>query len=64
MYPYFKNPQTWNHKQIKPFDTQRATPVLLEAGKAMGKKEYIQLANQLGVQGKSFLLMPYYDLMK
>lgn len=64
MYPYFKNPQTWNHKQIKPFDPQRATPVLLEAGKAMGKKEYILLANQLGVQGKSFLLMPYYDLMK
>ena len=52
----------WTYKQIKKFDAQRATPILLEAGKALGNKNYTKLAYQLGMTDKSALLMPYYDV--
>lgn len=62
LFPYYKAPEKWSHKQIRKFDNRRATPVLLEAGKALGNKNYIKLAYQLGMTGKSALLMPYYDV--
>lgn len=62
LFPYYKAPEKWSHKQIRKFDNRRATPVLLEAGKALGNKNYIKLAYQLGMTGKNALLMPYYDV--
>ena len=62
LYPYYKSPEKWTYKQIKKFDAQRATPILLEAGKALGNKNYTKLAYQLGMTDKSALLMPYYDV--
>lgn len=62
LFPYYKVPEKWSYKQIRKFDNRRATPVLLEAGKALGNKNYIKLAYQLGMTGKSALLMPYYDV--
>ena len=62
LFPYYKVPEKWSYKQIRKFDNRRATPVLLEAGKALGNKNYIKLAYQLGMTGKSARLMPYYDV--
>lgn len=64
LYPYYKNPAKWTHRQIKAFDVQRATPILVEVGTALQKKEYIQLANQLGIKEKVVSLLPYYEFQK
>ncbi len=46
--PYWTEPQTWPHMQIKPFNQDRGALLLYCAGKRTNNKEYIELAKKIG----------------
>lgn len=51
--PFYLNPQTWQHKQIKPFETERGMVVLREAAMNTGNKDYLRAAERVEVNGNS-----------
>lgn len=57
--PYYLEPAKWPHKQIKPFDQRRAAALLFEAGEALGRLEWVELAHKIGYKGGS----PDYERM-
>lgn len=50
LYPYFKNPSSWQHSQIDPYNTTRAAAPLLHAGMAIGNKSFVFTAYQIGIK--------------
>lgn len=66
LYPYYLKPESWKFKQIKPFEQPRAAIVLYEAGTALGNKEYLNAAEQIGlkVSSSDIETLPYLVLKK
>lgn len=46
--PFWQNPETWPHMQIKPFEKERGALMLYCAGKRINNSSYIQLAKSMG----------------
>lgn len=46
--PYYAAPATWPHRQIKPFEQERAALLLDEAGRALARPAWIDTARQIG----------------
>lgn len=46
--PYFEQPATWPHAQIKPFERRRGAVLLHEAGLALGRTEWVEAARRIG----------------
>jgi len=45
---YWKDPQSWPHMQISPFNSERGSLLLYRAGKRINNDEYIKLAKSIG----------------
>ncbi len=45
--PYYINPEKWQHKQIKPFETWRGAVVMREAAINIGNKDYLRAAEKI-----------------
>lgn len=45
--PYFLQPSTWPHRQIKPFDQLRGAQLLLVAGEALGRADWLEAAHRI-----------------
>lgn len=45
--PYYLQPERWPYQQIKPFDTMRGAQLLLVAGEALGREDWLQAARQI-----------------
>lgn len=48
--PYYLNPESWPYTQIKPFDTIRGVRLLLTAGTALGRADWLDAARSLLAQ--------------
>ena len=46
--PYYLRPETWHHKQIKPFETWRGAVIMYEAAMNTGEKDYLRVAEKIG----------------
>lgn len=46
--PYFKNPSSWPHQQINPYNTSRAAAVLYQAGRSLNNQTYLDAAASIG----------------
>lgn len=46
--PYYEAPERWPHRQIKPFERERAAVLLDEAGRALGRTEWVEAARRIG----------------
>ncbi|MCI6550580.1 MAG: alginate lyase family protein [Prevotella sp.] len=66
LYPYYLNPTSWPHRQIRPFDVKRVAVILYEAGTDLGNTQYVRQAEKVGIDGTSTdtALLPYYKLRK
>lgn len=53
LYPFYVSPDSWEFKQIKPFDQSRAAIILYEAGMAMGNQTYLDTARRIGLKSDS-----------
>lgn len=62
--PYYRNPEAWPHRQIKPFDRDRGARILYTAGRALGREDWVQLAREIGCRPSSpdYLTVLYFDL--
>lgn len=45
--PYYLEPETWPHKQIRPFDKWRGAVMVYEAAMNTGKKDYLRTARKI-----------------
>lgn len=50
--PYYLRPETWPHKQIKPFETWRGAMIMQEAAMNTGNKEYQRIAGKIEAKWK------------
>lgn len=48
--PYYRNPEQWPHRQIKPFDPERGAQILYLAGSALGRADWIEHSRTIGCQ--------------
>lgn len=46
--PFFECPQTWPHRQIKPFEQARGAALLFGAGRAAGCTAWVEAARRIG----------------
>lgn len=46
--PFWKDPQSWPHMQISPFNSERGSLLLYRAGKRTNIEEYVKLAKSIG----------------
>ncbi len=46
--PYYENPETWPWPQIAPFAQRRGAALLYEAGRALGRAEWVEAARRIG----------------
>lgn len=62
--PYLFNQEQWPHRQIKPFETERAVRLLYEASVALGNRHYLNEAKSVGLKHgtKVMTSLPYYNL--
>ena len=62
--PYYEHPETWPWPQIAPFAQRRGAVLLYEAGRALGRSEWIEAARRIGFRtSKSdFESMLYFEL--
>lgn len=51
--PYYTAPETWPHRQIKPFDRSRGARILYSAGRALGRDDWVRLAREIGCRPES-----------
>lgn len=51
--PYYLGTAEWKHKQIKPFERQRAAVILYEAGTATSNKRLVEAAQSIGLKSNS-----------
>lgn len=50
--PYYLRPETWPHKQIKPFEAWRGAVIMYEAGLNTGNNDYLRVAGKIGAEWK------------
>lgn len=62
--PYYREPATWPHRQIKPFDRDRGARILYAAGRALDRGEWVRTAREIGCRPEKsdFLSLLYFDL--
>lgn len=48
--PYYLNPGAWPYRQIKPFDPIRGAQLLLVAGEALGREDWLEAARRMVAQ--------------
>lgn len=62
--PYYREPATWPHRQIKPFDRDRGARILYAAGRALDREEWVRTAREIGCRSEKsdFLSLLYFDL--
>lgn len=62
--PYYRNPEAWPHRQIKPFDRDRGARILRAAGLALGREDWVRTAREIGCRpvSPSYLSVLYFDL--
>lgn len=48
--PYYLNPEAWPYRQIKPFDPIRGAQLLLVAGEALGREDWLEAARRMVAQ--------------
>ena len=46
--PYYEKPETWPWPQIAPFAQRRGAALLYEAGRALGRTEWVEAARRIG----------------
>lgn len=62
--PYYREPATWPHRQIKPFERDRGARILYAAGRALGREDWVRTAREIGCcpEKSDFLSLLYFDL--
>lgn len=62
--PYYREPATWPHRQIKPFDRDRGARILYAAGRALDRGDWVRTAREIGCRPEKydFLSLLYFDL--
>ena len=64
--PYYERPDTWEYQQISPFVPTRASAVLFEAGKLLGRNEWVDIAGKIGYSAKTpdIKSIRYFKILK
>ncbi len=62
--PYYRDPSKWPHRQIKPFERERGARILYLAGRALGRRDWVQTAQKIGCRPPSpnFETVLYFDM--
>lgn len=62
--PYYRNPEQWPHRQIKPFEQSRGAQVLYAAGRALGREEWVRAAREIGCRPPhtNYDTLLFYDM--